>query len=175
MLKKIAIVLVVIFALIMALAATRPDTFSVERRVTIKAPPEKIMPLLADFRNWQRWSPWERLDPNMQRTFSGPASGLGAAYAWTGNSDVGQGRMEIIEYTPPAKTAIKLQFIKPMAITNTTTFALSPQGDSTEVVWTMAGPMPFLSKVMSVFMSMDTMVGRDFERGLAQLKAAAEK
>lgn len=175
MLKKIAIVLVVIFALIVALAATRPDTFSVERRVTIKAPPEKIMPLLADFRNWQRWSPWERLDPNMQRTFSGPASGLGAAYAWTGNSDVGQGRMEIIEYTPPATTAIKLQFIKPMAITNTTTFALAPQGDSTEVVWTMAGPMPFLSKVMSVFMSMDTMVGRDFERGLAQLKAAAEK
>lgn len=175
MLKKIAIVLVVVLALIMALAATRPDSFSVERRISIKAPPEKVMPLLADFRNWQSWSPWERLDPNMTRTFSGPASGLGAVYEWSGNSDVGRGRMEIIEYTPPSKTAIKLQFIEPMAITNTTTFALLPQAGGTDVVWTMAGPMPFMSKVMSVFMSMDTMVGRDFERGLVQLKAAAEK
>lgn len=177
MLKKIVIVLAVIVALIVALALSRPDTFAVERRIAIQAPPEKVMGLVADFRQWPQWSPWEKLDPNMQRTFTGAASGRGAVYEWTGNSDVGRGRMEIIDYTPPTNAVIKLQFIEPFAVTNTTTFALAPQasGAGTDVVWSMTGPMPFVSKLMSVFISMDTMIGRDFERGLTQLKAAAEK
>ena len=175
MLKKIAIAIVVILLLIMALAATRPDSFRVERSISIKAPPEKIAPLIADFHNWQSWSPWENLDPNMQRTFSGAASGKGAVYEWQGNSDVGRGRMEVTEHTPPTRTVIALQFMEPIASTNITTFALTPQGLDTRLTWSMTGPMPFVSKVMSVFMSMDTLIGRDFEKGLAKLKTVAEK
>lgn len=175
MLKKIAIALAVVLALIIALALTKPDSFTVERRITVNAAPEKIMAQLADFRNWKNWSPWEHLDPAMQRTFSGPASGKGAIYEWTGNSDVGRGRMEITGYAPPSRAVIQLEFKEPVAVTNTTTFALNRANGSTEVVWTMNGPMPFISKLMSVFMSMDTMVGRDFERGLAKLKTVAEQ
>lgn len=175
MLKKIAIGLVIIFGLILALAATKPDTFSMQRSITIKAPPEKIMALVADFHNWPAWSPWEKLDPGMQRTFSGAPSGKGAIYAWTGNSDVGQGRMEITDYAAPTSATIRLEFIEPVAMTNMTQFLLMPQGEATTVTWTMNGPMPFITKVMSVFTSMDAMVGRDFDKGLAQLKAAAEK
>lgn len=175
MLKKIAIAIVVILALILALAATRPDSFSVERRIAIKAPPEKIMALIGDFRNWKQWSPWEHLDPGMQRTYSGPASGKGAVYEWAGNADVGRGRMEITDYAAPSTAVIRLEFKEPVAMTNTTTFTLTPRGDSTDVAWTMNGPMLFISKVMSVFTSMDTLVGRDFERGLVKLRTAAEQ
>lgn len=175
MLKKIAIGLVAVLALIVGLALTKPNTFSVQRAAVIKAPPEKIMPLISDFHNWPSWSPWEKLDPNMQRTLTGAASGKGAIYNWKGNSDVGQGRMEIIDFTPSTKAVIKLDFIDPMEMNNVTAFSLAPQGENTTVTWTMNGPMPFVSKLMSVFTSMDAMVGRDFEKGLAQMKAAAEK
>lgn len=175
MFKRIAIVLAVIIVLILGVAMTKPDTFVVQRTATIKAPPEKIMTLVSDFHNWPVWSPWEKIDPKMQRTFSGAPNGKGAVYAWTGNSDVGRGRMEIIDYAAPSSVTIKLDFIEPMAMANVTQFVLTPQGDSTTVTWNMNGPMPFVSKVMSVFTSMDALVGRDFEKGLMQLKAAAEK
>lgn len=175
MLKTIAIALVVILALIVGLALTKPDTFTVQRTAVIKAPPEKIMPLISDFRNWPSWSPWEKLDPNMQRTLTGANSGKGAIYNWKGNSDVGQGRMEIIEFNPPTKVVIKLDFIDPMESNNVTDFVLTPQGENTTVTWTMNGPMSFMFKLVSVFRSTDAMVGRDFEKGLAQLKAVAEK
>lgn len=175
MLKKLVIAVVVILAVIAGLAAMQPDTFTVTRSITIKAPPEKIIPLVNDFRNWQSWSPWENLDPNMQRTFSGAASGTGAVYAWQGNSDVGKGRMEIIGQELPFKVTVKLEFIEPIASTNITDFALVPKGELTTVNWTMNGPMMYLTKIMSVFTSMDKMIGKDFEKGLAQLKAVAEK
>ena len=175
MLKKIAIGLVIIIALILGLAATKPDNFTVQRVTTIKAPPEKIMALVSDFHNWQTWSPWEKLDPNMQRTFSGAANGKGALYEWTGNLDVGRGRMEITDYAAPTSVTIKLDFIEPIAMSNMMQFVLTAQGENTTVTWNMNGPMPFMTKVMSVFSSMDAMVGPDFEKGLAQLKAAAEK
>ena len=175
MLKKIAIAVVVILAVIAGLAAMQPDTFTVTRSITIKAPPEKIMPLVNDFRNWKSWSPWENLDPNMQRTFSGAASGTGAVYAWQGNSDVGKGRMEITGQEPPFKVTVKLEFIEPIASTNITDFALVPKGELTTVNWTMNGPMMFITKIMSVFTSMDKMIGKDFEKGLGALKAEAEK
>lgn len=175
MLKKIAIGVAVILVLILGLAATKPDTFAVQRTATIKAPPEKIMPLVSDFHNWPAWSPWEKLDPNMQRTLTGAPNGKGAIYDWQGNSDVGRGRMEITDYAAPTSVTIKLDFMEPMAMSNMTQFVLTPQGDSTTVTWNMNGPMPFISKIMSVFVSMDKMVGKDFEKGLAQLKAAAEK
>jgi hypothetical protein len=175
MLKKIAIGLAVIIVLILGLAATKPDTFSVQRSATIKAPPEKIMPLISDFHNWPAWSPWEKLDPNMQRTLTGAPNGKGAIYEWQGNSDVGRGRMEITDYAAPNSVTIKLDFLEPMAMSNMTQFVLTPQGDSTNVTWNMNGPMPFISKIISVFVSMDKMVGKDFEKGLAQMKTAAEK
>jgi hypothetical protein len=175
MIKRIALVLVLFFIGILGMAAMQPDTFSVSRSLAIKAPPEKILGLVGDFRQWQSWSPWERLDPAMQRVHSGATSGKGAVYAWTGNDDVGAGKMEITELTPPSKVAIKLDFIKPFETSNMTTFTLAPRDGQTDVTWTMFGPMPFVSKIMSVFVSMDRIVGRDFEKGLANLKAAAEK
>ena len=145
-----------------------------QRVTTIKAPPEAIMPLISDFHQWTRWSPWEHLDPKMQRTFSGAPAGKGAVYSWQGNSDVGEGRMEIIDFVPPGRIVIKLDFITPVESNNVTEFVLVPQGDQTVVTWKMKGPMPFVSKLMTVFASLDTLIGPDFERGLAKLKSAAE-
>ncbi|NHZ34977.1 SRPBCC family protein [Massilia rubra] len=175
MIRRIALVLVLLFIGILGMAAMQPNTFSVTRSVTIKAPPEKILGLVGDFHQWQGWSPWERLDPGMQRVHSGAPSGKGALYAWTGNDDVGAGKMEITELTPPSRVVIKLDFIKPFEVSNVTEFTLVPKDGQTQVSWTMSGPMPFISKIMSVFMSMDRIIGRDFEKGLANLKAAAEK
>ena len=174
MLKKIATVVTIILAVIVGLALNMPDSFAVQRVVTIKAPPEKIIPLIADFHQWGSWSPWEVLDPNMQRTFSGAASGKGAVYNWKGNSKVGEGRMEIIDLAAPSKVVIKLDFLHPMEAHNVTEFTLAQQGDSTTVTWNMSGPMPFISKVMSVFMNMDKMIGPDFEKGLAKMKTVSE-
>ena len=175
MLKLIAIVVVVLVAAVLGMATTKPDTFRVQRATTIKAPPEKVFALINDFHNWGQWSPWEKLDPALNRTFSGPASGKGAVYEWTGNSKVGAGRMEITEPTPPSKILIKLDFIKPFEGHNMADFTLEPQGDTTHRSWAMYGPTPFVSKVMQVFISMDSLIGKDFEAGLANLKAAAEK
>ena len=175
MLKKLALVLVVVVAALLAYAATRPDSFRVQRVTSIKAPPDRIFPLLADFHRWSAWSPWEKLDPAMKRTFSGAESGVGAVYAWEGNGKVGAGRMEILEATPASRVAIKLDFLQPMEGHNVAEFTLEPKGELTTVTWDMHGPSPFVAKLMGVFVSMDSMVGKDFEKGLAQLKAAAEK
>jgi uncharacterized protein YndB with AHSA1/START domain len=175
MLTKIAIGIVAIIAAVLLFATTRPDSFSVQRTATIKAPPEKIFPLINDFHSWAAWSPWEKLDPAMQRTHSGPPAGKGAAYAWVGNSKVGEGRMEILESTPSSKISIKLDFIEPFEGHNTADFTLQPQGDSTQVTWVMHGPAPYITKLMGIFVSMDSMIGKDFEAGLANMKAVAEK
>lgn len=174
MFKKIAIGLGLVIVIVLGLATTKPDSFEIERVATIKAPPEKIMPLLSDFHNWTIWSPWEHLDPNMQRTFSGAVSGKGAVYAWKGNSDVGEGRMEIVEMVSPTRLVIKLDFLTPVESNNMTEFALVPQGEQTTVTWKMKGPMPFVSKIMTVFVSMETLIGPDLDRGIAKLKVSAE-
>ena len=174
MLKKIGLAVLVLVALLLLLAVMRPNSFTVERRVVIQAPPDKIQPLIADFRRWADWSPWEKLDPAMTRTFGGPPAGVGATYAWKGNKDVGSGTMEV-KSVAADKVRIQLDFIEPFEGHNTTDFVLAPQGGGTEVRWVMFGPMPFISKLMGVFVSMDTMIGKDFEKGLAQMKAAAEK
>jgi uncharacterized protein YndB with AHSA1/START domain len=175
MLKKIAIGVAVIVLAILGLALTKPDTFSMQRTIVINAPPEKIAPLITDFHNWVSWSPWEALDPNMVRTFSGAPNGKGAIYEWKGNSDVGQGRMEITDYVAPTKIVTKLDFIDPVEANNVTEFDLTPQAGGTLVTWKMTGPMPLMMKVMNVFKSMDGMIGPDFEKGLAKMKAVAEK
>ena len=175
MLKIIGIVIVVVVAVVLILAATKPDTFQVQRAATIKAPPEKIFALIDDFQRWGTWSPWEKKDPAMKRTFSATTSGKGASYAWEGNRDVGQGRMEIVESVPPSTVAINLDFVKPFAAHNRVDFVLAPAGDATNVTWTMRGGTPYFAKIIHVFLDMDKMVGKDFETGLANLKAAAEQ
>lgn len=175
MIKTIGLLLLLAVAIVLGLALMKPDRFRLERRIGINAPPEKIYPLLNDFQRWGEWSPWEKLDPQLKRSHSGAASGVGAVYAWEGNDKVGQGRMEILSATPPTALAIQLDFIKPMQARNTAEFNLTPQGGATEVAWAMHGPSPFMAKVMQVFVSMDAMVGKDFETGLANLKAAAER
>ncbi len=127
MIKKTLLLIVVVVAAILGYATTKPDTFSVQREITIKAPPEKIAGLITDFHYWAAWSPWEKLDPAMRRTFAGPANGLGAQYAWQGNDKVGAGRMEITEAAQPERTVIKLDFLKPFESHNTTTFTMTPR------------------------------------------------
>jgi len=171
----IAIVLVVAIAIILILAATKPDRFSFQRATTVKAPPERIFLLINDFHQWGTWSPYENKDPAMKRSYSGEASGKGAVYAWEGNKNVGSGRMEILDASAPAKIVIKLDFFTPFEGHNTAEFTMLPQGDATNVTWLMYGPLPFMGKIMHVFINMDRMVGKDFEIGLANLKRLTEK
>ncbi len=178
MLKSIVYVaaaLAVVVAGILIYAATRPDTFRVQRSVSIKAPPAKIFALINDLRGWSAWSPYETKDPAMKRAFGGTPSGKGAVYEWDGNNQVGKGRMEITDSTPPSKVVIKLDFIKPFEGHNTAEFTMEPKADSTVVTWAMYGPAAFMTKVIGIFMNMDTMIGDDFAVGLANLKAVAEK
>lgn len=175
MFKIIAIAVLVVIISILVFATTKPDTFRVERTTTIKAPPEKIYPLINDFHSWTTWSPYEKKDPDMKRTHGGAASGQGAVYEWDGDKNVGKGRMEITESSPASRIVIKLDFLAPFEAHNTAEFTLQPQGDATQVTWSMYGPANYMSKLMNVFFNMDKMVGDDFAIGLANLKAAAEQ
>jgi hypothetical protein len=175
--KTLAIIggaLAVLVAAVLVYAATKPDVFRIQRSASIKAPPEKIAAVLGDFRGWQAWSPWEKMDPAMKRDYGGAEKGKGATYAWEGNSKVGQGRMEITDATA-SRVALDLDFLKPFEAHNKAVFTLAPKGDATEVNWAMQGPMPYISKVISVFCDMDSMIGKDFEAGLANLKTVTEK
>jgi len=175
MLRKIALVVVLAIAVLLVFAATRPDTFRVERTARIDAPAEKIFPLIDDFHRWGAWSPYEKLDPGMKRSFGGAASGKGATYAWQGNGQAGAGRMEIVESAPSSKVAIQLDFIEPFEGHNMAEFTLQPQGGATQVTWAMHGPSPYAARLMGIFFNLDRMIGKDFEAGLANLKAATEK
>lgn len=175
MIKKILLVCAVLVAGVLAYATTQPDTFALERRTTIAATPERIFAELQDFQRWDAWSPWAKLDTAMKVTYSGAATGIGSKYHWVGNSDVGEGSMEIIGMQPHSKVTIQLDFLKPIEAHNLTTFTLTPTTGGTEVVWRMEGENNYLSKVMATFISMDKMVGPDFEKGLAQLKTVAER
>jgi carbon monoxide dehydrogenase subunit G len=160
----IAILLAVAIGIILLLAATKPNSFSVRRSASVNAPAEKIFAVLNDFHQWKGWSPYE-----------GSERGKGAVYAWDGNRNVGAGRMEILEATTPSRLLIKLDFIKPFEGHNTAEFTLVPHGAATNVNWVMQGPAPFMSKVMQVFIDCDKMIGKDFEAGLANLKTLVEK
>jgi hypothetical protein len=174
MFATIAIIVIALPAAVLAFAATKPDSFRIERATRIEASPEKIFPLINDFRSWGYWSPYEKLDPIMKRTYSGPANGNGAVYEWEGNNQAGQGRMEIMDSYPPSTIAIKLDFIKPFEGHNTAEFTLEARGDSTNVTWAMYGSDPYIAKVMTIFFSRDRMVGAQFETGLANLKTIVE-
>jgi len=174
MLKNLFFTIVVFVATILIYAATKPDTFHVERSATIQSPAEKIFPLLNDLHRWQEWSAWEKYDPNMKKVFSGAEQGKGARYAWEGNKKVGIGSMEIIESIPSEKIAIKLKFAKPFAAENIATLTLSNSQGNTQIIWSMDGDSPYISKVFGFFLNMDDMIGKDFERSLASLKAIVE-
>lgn len=179
MVKKIALGAVVAVAMavagVLAAAATKPDTFKVERSATLHAKPETIYGLIADFHSWPRWSPFEKMDPQMKKTYSGAEKGQGAVYDWSGNDQAGTGRIVITEAAAPNDLKMTLDYMKPFQAHNDVEFKLVPQGDDTTVTWTMSGPLSFPAKIMHVFMNMDTMVGGMFEEGLHNLKSEVEK
>jgi len=174
-LAVIAVILAIAIAVVLVLASTKPNTLRVQRATSIRAPADKIFPMINDFQQWRTWSPYEEKDPDMKRTYEGADRGKGAVYAWDGDKNVGSGRMEILEAAAPSKIMIKLDFFKPFEGHNTAEFTMLPQGDVTNLTWTMHGPAVFMSKVMQVFINLDHMIGRDFEAGLAKLKQVAEK
>lgn len=168
-------VLLAVVAGVMIYATTKPDSFRVARTTIIKAPADKIYPLVVEPRRHVEWSPWEKKDPDMKRTYSGAPRGKGAVYEWDGNNNIGKGRMEVLEATAPTKVVFDMLFIAPFSAHNTAEITLAPQSGSTAATWVIYGPMPYMSKLMSVFMSFDAMIGKEFETGLANLKALTEK
>ncbi|AXL50782.1 polyketide cyclase [Paraburkholderia caffeinilytica] len=173
MLKVILIAVVAAVGLLLIYAATRPDNFRIERSVRIEAPPERIYGLIDDLHQFNRWNPFLRKDPAAQGTYSGTPSGKGARYAWQ-SEKVGVGQMEIVETAAPSNVTMNLDFIKPFEAHNIADFTLKPEAGATQVTWAMHGPSPYLSKLIAVFVSMDRMVGKDFEDGLGNLKTLAE-
>jgi hypothetical protein len=173
----VTVVFVIILAVIAAVlgaAAAKPNTFTVKRATVIAAAPEAIFAYLEDFHRWGAWSPFEGIDPNMKKTFSGAAKGVGAAYAWDGDKKAGAGSIQITEAKVPGKLGMDLTMIRPFPTANHVEFFLTPLEEGTRTAWVMTGPQPFMSKVMSVFLNMDKLVGGEFDKGLAQLKAAVE-
>jgi len=173
-LKKILIGFVVVIAVFLGVVAMQPGEWRVTRSSTMAAPAAAVFAQVNDFHRWEAWSPWEKLDPTMKRSFEGAPSGTGAIYAWVGNSDVGEGRMTLTESRPAELVRIRLDFVKPFEATSMVEFAFKAEGDKTTVAWTMEGKNNFVCKAFSLFMNTDKMVGGDFEKGLAQLKSVAE-
>jgi uncharacterized protein YndB with AHSA1/START domain len=165
----IVVILLAVVVVVLTFASTKPNDFSVKRSAEIKAPADKVFALINDFRQWPKWSPWEKLDPNLRRTLSGAEAGRGSVYEWEGNKRVGAGRMEILDSVPPSRIDIKLSFLKPFKAENRTVFTITPVGGASHVQWEMTGTNNLMFKVMGLFMSMDKMVGGDFEKGLAAM------
>jgi hypothetical protein len=174
MLAKIVIGLAVIVVVFVVVVALRPSEFRVERAATMSAPPPVVFAQVNDFRKWDAWSPYARRDPAMKKSFEGALAGVGAIYTWSGNHEVGEGRTTIIESRPHDLIRIKLEFVRPFAATNTAEFTFRPEGERTAVTWSLAGRNNFMGKAVGLFMSMDRMVGVDFEKGLAQMKSVVE-
>jgi hypothetical protein len=175
MVVKVLVGLAAVLGALAVFIATRPDAFHVERSIDIAAPPERAYSQVEDFHQWSTWSPWEKLDPEMKRSYSGAPSGTGAEYAWTGNKQTGEGRMTIVDATAPSRIAIKLEFIKPFAATNQATFVFAKTAAATRVTWAMDGKNNFMAKAFHLVMDMDKLVGGDFEKGLTAMKANAER
>jgi Polyketide cyclase / dehydrase and lipid transport len=175
MLKIITIVLLALVAGVLLYAATRPDTFRIQRTASIKAPPDKIFPFINDLRRFNTWNPYEKKDPALKGSYSGAASGKGAMYAFQGNKDVGKGSVEITDTAPPLRVSMQLHMIEPMEARNDIEFILEPKGDVTNVIWAMNGRCNYVAKIFRLFVNMDRMIGGDFEAGLASLKAVVEQ
>lgn len=178
MLKKIilgvlAIIVIAVAALVIAVMM-QPDTYRVVRTASVNAPSDKVFANVNDFKKWDAWSPWAKIDPAMKVTYGGPPTGVGSTYAWVGNDQVGEGKMTIKESHPSSHIKIDLEFIKPFASVADTEFILKPAGDKTDVEWSIAGKHNVISKAMCLVVSMDQMIGPDFEKGVAQLKTVSE-
>lgn len=172
---RISLLAIVIVIGLCIVAAMKPDHFRVERSVVIHAPAERIFPLMNDLREFTRWSPYEGRDPAMQKTFSAVTAGRGASYTWDGNNQVGAGRMEITDSRALQQIVVQLDFARPMPGHNIVVFSLTPAASGTTASWSMEGPLPFLSRLFSLFLNFDSMIGNDFSLGLEKLKALAEQ
>lgn len=174
MFKKILLTVLALVAIFVVYVALQPADFRVTRTAKISAAPAAVFAQVNDFHRWDAWSPWAKIDPAMKQTYEGTAAGTGAVYTWAGDSKVGKGRMEVTDSHPGELVRINLDFLEPFHASNVTDFAFKPEGDQTVVTWSMSGKNNFVAKAMCVFMNMDKMVGGDFEKGLAQLKAVSE-
>jgi len=174
MLSNVLIAVAVIVVIFLIIVALRPSDFCVTRSSTITAPPGAVFPHVNEFKKWEAWNPWGKIDPAMKQTYEGPAAGVGCIYSWVGNNQVGEGRMTITESRPNEFIQLKLEFFKPMAGICTTVFTFKPEGNQTTVTWTMTGKHNFIARAMCLFMNMDKMIGGQFEKGLASMKAIAE-
>jgi hypothetical protein len=170
----LAALVVLVVAVVAVLAALQPSEFRITRTASIAAPAATVFAQVNDFHNWEAWSPWAKLDPAVRNTFAGAPAGTGAAFAWSGNRKVGEGRMTIVESRPSELVRIKLEFVKPFAATNTAEFAFKPEGGQTAVTWSMYGHNNFVARAIFLFVSMDKTLGGEFEKGLASMKSVAE-
>lgn len=171
----LAVLLVLALGTLLAMAATKPDTFRFQRSITIAASPDKIHPLINDMRRFNTWNPYNKKDPAMKTTYRGPQAGPGAAYDFDGDGNVGKGTIQIIEPSGPSTVSMRLDMTAPMNASNLIDFTLHPHASGTQVTWAMHGPSPFVTKVMHTLFNMDKMIGRDFDAGLADLKTLAER
>jgi hypothetical protein len=174
MIKWLSLGFTVLIALFFLTVSFQPSSFVFTRSTLVAASPKVCFALVDNFHNWEKWSPWAKMDPGMQTAYDGPVSGVGAIYGWQGNGKVGSGKMTVIRSTPSSLIDINLEFLKPMRTTNLTEFTFEPEGKATKVTWTMSGPLNLVAKAFHLVRSMDKMLGPDFEKGLAQLKAEAE-
>lgn len=174
MLRTIVLTVAVVIAAVLAYAAVKPDSFRLSRSATIAAPPEKVFALINDLRRFNEWNPFARMEPTVAITYDASSAGVGGAYHWKGEK-TGEGRMQITESIPAQRVTARLDFSKPFEAHNVVDFTVQPQGSGSTVTWAMHGPMPYLNRLMTVFFDMDKSVGKDFEAGLANLKALAEK
>lgn len=170
-----AAALVVLLIGLVLIIAMRPTDFRITRQLAMAAPPTAVFLHVNELAKWRAWSPWEELDPDLKRTYAGPAAGEGAHYAWAGDSKVGQGSMTITDSRPNELVRLRLEFIKPFAAVNTSEFSFQPAAGGTLVVWNMLGRNNFMAKAFGLMMDMDKLIGKDFEKGLAKLKAVAEQ
>jgi uncharacterized protein YndB with AHSA1/START domain len=174
MLKTTLLIVAAAVAALLIYAATRPDSFRLERSTTIAAPPDKVFALVNELRQFNVWNPFAKQDPKIEISYDATTAGVSGAYSWRGDKS-GAGRMQIVESVPPRMVTMKLDFTKPFEAHNMVNFMIQPQGEGSKVTWAMHGPMPYLNKLMTIFFSMEKMVGSEFEAGLASLKALAER
>jgi len=174
MIIKILIGVGIVLVLLAAFVATRPSDFTVTRSATFSAPAAAVFAQVNELKKWEAWSPWAKKDPQAKSTYAGPGAGTGASMSWAGNKDVGEGRMTIMESKANELVRFKLEFFKPFEATNEAQFAFKSEGDKTALTWTMTGKNNFISKAMCLVFDMDKMVGGDFEKGLAGIKAIVE-
>ena len=174
MVKRSLIALAAIVVILVTVIAMQPSRFHIARTTTIAAPAPVVFAQVNDFHKWEAWNPWAKLDPAMKQAYEGAPAGAGAVYTWAGNSEVGEGRMTIVDSRPSDLIRVKLEFFKPMAGTSTAEFTFKPEGDRTAITWSMVGQNNFIGKAMCLVVNMDRMIGGQFEKGLAQMKVAAE-